>query len=448
MGLTEREERKRAAHNTLYAPLQEDPIDLDELFQVMIASIRDNYVGFAGREHRFTPTEYRTYILSHHRYNSLTVQMLARALHQFAADMQDRHLRFHCDDWIDYRNVAMKFRVRAQKDCLWVTEAAEETGLVPGDRILSVQRLSPEKVRKLLRGNGFYSAEPERELWGGYLRMAASVEVKHTDGSIETVKLTEFPEEEETYPVEFREVGEDAVCLTLGRMDSLATERLLAEHAGRIASCKKLILDLRRCVGGDEDACWDLFPYLIDRGDIRLSELLNDTGSYVCCTRTNCELRYRLLSDFEKTLTDPEQIELIAAERRFYLDHYGKGLCYKPPVPLDDVQIRPAASAPEKIVLITDTFCEDEGEQFAAMVQRCGKKVVTVGRPTMGTLDTFDAITVRLNEHMTISYPIAMSAAAYEGRGISGKGLDVDRYIRWTPEEIGEDLLLREALAV
>ena len=82
------------------------------------------------------------------------------------------------------------------------------------------------------------------------------------------------------------------------------------------------------------------------------------------------------------------------------------------------------------------------------LARRCGKKVTTVGRPTMGTLDTFDPITVRLHEHMTLSYPIAMSASAREGRGVAGRGLPVDRYVRWTPAEIGEDILLREALAV
>ena len=65
----------------------------------------------------------------------------------------------------------------------------------------------------------------------------------------------------------------------------------------------------------------------------------------------------------------------------------------------------------------------------------------------MGTLDTFDPITVALNEHMTLSYPIAMSVEAYEGRGIAETGLPVDEYIPWTPEEIGEDLLLKKALA-
>lgn len=447
MGIKEHEEKKRAAHRNLYAPLQEEPIDLDEIFRVMVESIHDNYVGFSGRERHFMPNEYRTYILSHHRYNTLTLQMLARSLHQFTADMQDRHLRFHCDDWIDYRNAAMKFRVRAQEDCLWVTEAAAETGLVPGDRILTVQSLSPEKIRRLLRGCGFYGAEPERELWGGYLRMASSAEVAHADRSVETLKLPFFPAEKEMYPITFRDLGRGAVCLKLERMDRAAMDHILAEHGAQIAESRKLILDLRRCVGGDEDACWDLFPYLVDH-EIGLNTLLADEGSYVNCTGTNCELRYRLLSDFEKTLSDPEQIALVAEERRFYLDHYGKGLCFRAPEEVEDIRISPASKAPEKVVLITDTFCEDEGEQFAAMAQRCGKKVVTVGRHTMGTLDTFDPITVKLNEHMTLSYPIAMTAAAYEGRGIAGKGLPVDRYIRWTPAEIGEDILLREALAL
>ncbi len=447
MGIQEREEQNRSVHRNLYAPLQEEPIDLDEIFQVMVESIRDNYVGFSERKRRFTPNEYRTYILSHYRYNTLTLQMLSRSLHQFAADMQDRHLRFHCDDWIDFHNVAMKFRVRAQQDCLWVTEAAAETGLVPGDRILSVQSMSPEKIRLLMRGNGFYSAEPERELWGGYLRMASSVEVKHADGGLEIMKLPSFPAQDEEYPIQFQRLGDGAVCLKLERMDSGVMEKLLAEHGEEIAESRKLILDLRRCIGGDEDACWKLLPYMVDR-ETDLNTLLADNGSYVNCTRKNCELRYRILSDFEKTLSDPDLIGLVASERRFYLDNFGKGLCYKSTESVGKHSVRPAGSALEKVVLITDTFCEDEGEQFVAMAQRCGEKVVTIGRPTMGTLDTFDPITVKLNEHMSLSYPIAMSVEAYEGRGTAGKGLPVDRYIRWTPEEIGEDVLLWEALSV
>ena len=447
MKLTEREEQKRQAHNLLYAPLQEEPIDLDQIFQVMVESLRYHYAGYEQKKRYFTPSEYRTYILSRHRYNTLSFRMLARSLHQFAADMHDRNLRFSCDDWIDYRNTDVRFRVRAQEDCLWVTEAAAETGLVPGDKILTVNRMTPEQIRHYLRYNGFYSRVPERELWGGYLRMADDVEVEHANGSRETRALLQFEPEEHEWPILFSAPAEGVVCLRPERMDSASMEQLLEAREAEIASCRKLILDLRRCVGGDEEACWPLLPYLVDRPRM-LSELLADEGRYVNCSTVNCELRYRILSDAREGASDAEQRALLDEERRFYLENYGRGLVYREALPLDDVLIEPAAKAPEQVVLLTDAFCENEGEQFAAMCRRCGGKVFTLGRPTMGTLDFFDPIIVSLNDHMRLSYPIAMSKAAFEGRGIAEKGLPVDRYIPWSPAEIREDLLLQAALSL
>ncbi len=445
MELTEREERKREAHRNLYAPLQEQPIDLDEIFQIMIDSIRYQYVGFERKKRAFTPTEYRTYILSHHRYNTLTMQMLVRSLHQFAADMNDRNLVFACDDWIDYRNTRPRFRVRAQRDCLWVTEAAPESGFVPGDRLLKLQRQTPEQIRRYMRRNSFYSREPERELWGGYLSMAASAEVEHPDGTRETLPIRQFPMAEEEYPIVFDCPAEGAVRLRLERLDREEIETIVSEHAAEIAGAEKLILDLRRCVGGEEEAAFPLLPYLIDR-ERSLEELLGEQGSYVNCTAANCELRYRVLAAFQERLSDPEEIALVEAEKQFYLTHHGRGLVYKPGAPVEERSFTPAARAPKQVVVLTDCFCEQEGERFVALCRRCGDKLRVIGRPTRGTLDCFDPITVALNEHMTLSYPIAMSVEAYEGRGIAETGLPVDEYLPWTPEEIAEDLLLKKAL--
>ena len=108
----------------------------------------------------------------------------------------------------------------------------------------------------------------------------------------------------------------------------------------------------------------------------------------------------------------------------------------------------PAENGPEQVILITDTFCENEGEQFVAMARRCGAKVKVIGRPTMGTLDYFDNIYLPINAQMGLSYPIRMTKAAFDGEGISEKGLPVDEYIAWTPDEITEDVLLQRALAL
>lgn len=447
MELTERLAREQEKKRNLYAPLQEQPLDLDEIFEVMIDSIRYQYVGFAGRERRFTPSEYRTYILSHYRYNTLTVQMLARALRQFASDMHDRRLRFDCDDWVDYRNEEPRFRVRAQADCLWVTEAERETGLQPGDRILTLNRLSPEKIRRLLRYNGLYSTEPERELWDDYLRMAEHAEVLRADGSRETVSLRHFPEAGPRYAIALDRPAANTLRLRLEWLDREAVAALVRENEAEFAHCERLILDLRRCAGGEPEAVFPLLPWLLDR-EATWEALLADEGSYVNCTARNCELRYRVLRDYEAQLTEPEALAALREERAFYLENYGKGLVYKPPLPAEPLSFRPAAHTPSRVVVLTDTRCENEGEELAALCRRCGERVVTLGRPTMGSLDCFDPITVSLNEHMRLRYPIAMTKAAFEGRGVADKGLPVDIYIPWTPEELGRDRLLEAALEV
>ena len=328
-----------------------------------------------------------------------------------------------------------------------MTETEADSPLALGERIVRIQRMTPEQIRHYMRFNAFYSTVPERELWGGYLRMAASVEVERTDGTRELIKLPALPERPVDYPIKFEQLDKCTAYLRLERLDRDAIAALLNENEAAIAGSEKLILDLRRCVGGDEDAAWPLLPYLVDE-PVSLAALLDERGSYVNFTKLNCELRYKTLSDYAASVSDPEQRALLETERRFYLDRYGKGLCYKAPLKGDGQTVSPAAQAPRTVVLLTDTFCENEGESFSALCRRCGSKVVTLGRPTMGTLDYFDPITVALNEHMSLSYPIAMSVDAYEGRGIAEKGLPVDRYVPWTPEEIRRDVLLNEALAL
>ncbi len=447
MDLVEREEKYRREQEELYQELRENPIDLDALFQTVVKAVHYDYVGFESKRRYFMPGEYHTYVFSRYRFGSLTMETLVRSLHQFAGDMHDRRLRFYCDDWIDYRNLAMKYRVRAGADCLYVTSAAPKTGLRAGDRILAVHRMSPQNVRAFLRKTAFYSDVWERELWGGYLRMAQSLEIEHEDGSREHKKMDLFPAEKEEYPICFQNLKDKTTYLRLERMDRAAMEALLAAHEEEIARSKKLILDLRRSVGGEEDACEALFPYLVDR-EYRRSELLQDEGSYVLFTKNNCDRRYGTLAAFRERLTDAQEIALIEEEMDIYRKNYGKGLLYQPPRQEEQEWIVPASASPEKVVLLTDTFCELESEQFAAMCQRCGSKVTTLGRPTMGTLDFYDCIRLKVHEHMTLSYPIRMSKAAYEGRGISEKGLPVDRYIPWTPREIQEDVLLNRALEI
>lgn len=444
MELTERVARERKEQNALYAELKKHPIDLDALYNSLVQILRYDYVGFEDKRRYYMPNESRTYVFSNYRYGTLTVAILARSLHQLVGDLHDRHLKFHCDDWVDYRNQGMPYRVRATGECLYVTSARPETGLTVGDKIVEIQSMTPQRVREYMRKTGFYSSIPERELWGGYLRMARSLVVEHADGTRERIELPVCPPFEEEYPITFRRLDDATAYLRIERMDTAATEALLAAHREEIETCDKLILDFRRNVGGEEDACNCLLPYLVDQ-EISLAELQNDEGCWCLFTENNCNRRYELLSAFRDTLTDEEERALVEEEMALYRDNCGKGLTYLPPDPVEGT-VLPAERAPKKVVLLTDTFCEDEGEAFVALCKRCGEKVTVIGRPTMGTLDYFDPITVALHDKMTLSYPIRMTHAAHEGRGISEKGLSVDEYLPWSTEELSRDVILARAL--
>ena len=80
-------------------------------------------------------------------------------------------------------------------------------------------------------------------------------------------------------------------------------------------------------------------------------------------------------------------------------------------------------------MILTDTFCEDEGERFLSTCRRCGDKITILGRPAMGTLDYFANINLSVHKHITLTYPIRITKAAYENRGISEKGLPVGLYL-------------------
>ena len=464
MELIDRVVKAREYKAEVYRELHENPINLDELFDAVTGTIRHQYVGFPHKQQYYTPAEYHTYVFTHFRYQDLTYEMLVRSLHQFIGDLHDRHIKLLCDDWIDYRNLAMKYRVRATEDTLYVTSADPETGLMAGDKILQIQGMTPQKVRKLTRNNCFYSRYPERELWGGYLRMAESLLVEHADGKRETMRMKLFPASEhvlspsQAYPISFWQIpckNGSAVCLQLQRMDSEVISNICQKYKDEIAHAALLILDLRRCIGGDEGAGWELFPYLIDK-ETSLQELLGDEGSYVLCTKENCALRISQLQTYAQQLAsldsgepaDKEALAMIESEIRFYRENMGKGLTFRPADSIDDENITPASEAPARIVVLTDTFCENEGEQFVSMCRRCGKKVTLLGRPTMGTLDYDDNINLQVHPHMTLSYPIRMTKAAHDGRGISEKGIAPDIYIPWTPDEIHRDILLERTLGL
>ena len=60
------------------------------------------------------------------------------------------------------------------------------------------------------------------------------------------------------------EVQGDAAVLTVGNLDSTEAADLLAEHADQVRAAKTLVIDVRDCTGGIEQAAYPLLDWLFD----------------------------------------------------------------------------------------------------------------------------------------------------------------------------------------
>ena len=143
---------------------------------------------------------------------------------------------------------------------------------------------------------------------------------------------------------------------------------------------------------------------------------------------------------------DPALRQMAQQLTAYYRDQSGKGWVDEVeelPVPAETPILR---RGPEKVVVLTDTWCEQEAECFVQLAKQQGRAVL-LGRPTMGTLDYTNPVMVEYDEFI-FTYPISRTAASLEGEGVDERGVQPDVLVPWTPEECTADLLAQKALAL
>lgn len=105
----------------------------------------------------------------------------------------------------------------------------------------------------------------------------------------------------------------------------------------------------------------------------------------------------------------------------------------------------PSYRAAEKVIILTDTSCEDEAEWLCLASKRING-VTLLGRPTAGNIDYSNSVLADFGYGVTFSYPISKTQDCLDGRGINQAGVPVDVYIPWAEAEIHSDVILQTAL--
>ena len=417
----------------------------DLIFQEIVKTIRDDYAGRQEIRNIHISKMFASSLGNAFSKGTLDRLFFLRVMQQYFAVLQDRNLKLTLEDSEEYRASSRGFYTRRKGDSLYVTEVTQETRLRPGDKIIRIQSKTPGYFRTHLMQNIFGSDEEEREMWNGFLKMANNITVEHADGSTEKLELKSYAPEPLLSEVSFRQVDETTVYLKIESFyDEEGIEQLVKEHKEALDACEKLIIDVRKNRGGYDDAYRPLLPYICDRS-MMWKDFMGEQGIYTNYTKKNCERRIAQLRPFAEG-DDPEEAAMAKDMIRETQNQFGVGYVYEKDRDLAVSEEKIVVGhAPKQVILLTDTWCEDTGESF---VQQCRRqeRVKVIGRPTMGTIDYSNPITIDFGDGIRFTYPISRSRDCQKGRGVRRRGVRVDEYIPWTPAECTEDPILKRAL--
>ena len=225
----------------------------------------------------------------------------------------------------------------------------------------------------------------------------------------------------ESAPCTFEVQGVAAV-LTVSNLDSTEAADLLAEHADQVRAAKKLVIDIRDCTGGVEQAAYPLLDWLFDE-PTTLETLIGTQQVLTNYSTGACKARIAQFTQL-KTLLEAQG----AGDTTAWLDQglqaardsMGKGFVEESlaPAQLDIV----AAPADQCVFLLTSGRTADAAEWLASVAKK-STRAKQVGQATRGTLDYSNPVTLAFGDRFVFTYPMTKTVEAAQGTGIRGTGI-------------------------
>lgn len=218
------------------------------------------------------------------------------------------------------------------------------------------------------------------------------------------------------------EVRGDAAVLTVGNLDSTEAADLLTEHADQVRAAKKLVIDMRDCTGGVEQATYPLLDWLFDE-PTTLETLIGTQQVLTNYSTGACKARIAQFTQL-KTLLEAQG----AGDTTAWLDQglqaaqesMGKGFVEESLAP---AQLGIAAApAGQRVFLLTSGRTADAAEWLASVAKK-STRAKQVGQATRGTLDYSNPVTLAFGDRFVFTYPMTKTVEAAQGRGIRGTGI-------------------------
>lgn len=344
---------------------------------------------------------------------------------------------------------AKGFELRKNSGRLFVTSAAEGTGLKKGDEIIAVAGLG---IDDFFRENQavFVSAKEERQYldWAYLVKRSGCVDVVR-DGR--TISQQIGDADPGTLPdalFEARFLNENTYYM---KMEDFAHEeeiqRLYDDLEANIEKIDHLIIDVRVNNGGSDSLYFPLLPYALPEGKGYDDVDQEAYGMEILHTEANVDRRLAEFSSYLQTEGISEETKVLLEEMAGELRrNRGKGFVKYDSDNSYFAGVTGRKNAPEKVYILSDVTCGSSGDNFVSMMKQM-PKVTVVGRPTLGILDYSNCVMLHFGKYYFL-YPTSRSLAIDEGKGMNDVGVIPDIHIPWSEEHLQRDVDLDYVLSL
>ena len=335
------------------------------------------------------------------------------------------------------------FRVRRYEQRLVVTHVHSDSSIKRGTSFLSLGGYSVEELRqkhsRLLQEN-----HAERENWLPILLKYSFGEVMEQEGNLSTVQFKQVERREYKASYNLEVLSNDSIKLTFTDfMNPDAMMKLVLENQELLQQTENWIIDVRENCGGSDSSFYPLLPFLMPKEGVELRD--TEDKMLYHCTINNAKRALRELEDDIKQIEDEQALMFLKAYKDQWEKHQGNEFVeFNFDTFLPDTFVK-GTDYPKKVVILTDSGCASSGESFVELCKK-SNKVTVLGRPTMGVNDYANLVTQEWQEGFELMYASSRLSRIDQGLGMTGKGIEPNVYVPWTPEHVERDVDLQKAV--
>lgn len=403
-----------------------------------------DYAGFEDKNGWDNPEDFLKKIQHLKESNLLTREKFVEVIRDYLLDFNEYHIFFNdrCGI-VNNKLLDRGFRVRRFKEYLYVTQVNSENRLKKRMFFKSVGGYTipelREKHRRLLNEN-----HTERENWMPVLSLYEYGEIEDNEGNTSVFKFNFY--EKTTYVPTYsvKKINDNALLLTVTDfMNPDAIVTLIKENQDLLDTTENWIIDVRVNYGGSDSSFYPFLPYLMPVEGVELLD--SEDKMLFNCTDANAERALEAIDSESKKIKDEQAQQFLKIFKREWQRNKGKGF-----VEFDFGSLFPetfvkGSNIPKRIAVLSDYMCGSSGDSFVEICKK-SNKVIVVGRPTMGLNDYSNLVSKKWIEGFELMYPTSRLSRIDKGLGMTGKGIQPNIYIPWTPEHLEIDVDLEQAL--